>query len=302
MANSWLKLYHEMLNDPKMGTMTDHLYRRTIEIFLLAGQEGRNGLLPPLTQIAWALRTTVNDATLCLQEMAELGIVTKLPDGNMIVTNFAERQDTKLSDAERQQRRRDKAKTSRASLNSRHADDVTPVTQTVTQTVTQQSRTLSDGETEIVTLDKDKDKDKEEDKEEELINNAAKAAAREKAGRQKLTPDKSEFWLQAFGPESERAQAFSRASGIIPLSGEFGRWQKDLRQFSEAGISIQQMIRAVEKVRKDGKYPIKAPGTVLTEARNLEAAKQQQAKRSGGFDDYAAELNGIPRQSWDVEL
>ena len=290
-----------MLNDPKMGTMTDHLYRRTIEIFLLAGQEGRNGLLPPLTQIAWALRTTVNDATLCLQEMAELGIVTKLPDGNMIVTNFAERQDTKLSDAERQQRRRDKAKTSRASLNSRHADDVTPVTQTVTQTVTQQSRTLSDGETEIVTLDKDKDKDKEEDKEEELIN-AATAAAREKAGRQKLTPDKSEFWLQAFGPESERAQAFSRASGIIPLSGEFGRWQKDLRQFSEAGISIQQMIRAVEKVRKDGKYPIKAPGTVLTEARNLEAAKQQQAKRSGGFDDYAAELNGIPRQSWDVEL
>ena len=171
MANSWLKLYHEMLNDPKMGTMTDHLYRRTIEIFLLAGQEGRNGLLPPLTQIAWALRTTVNDATLCLQELAELGIITKLPDGTYIVTHFTERQDTNLSDAERQQRRRDKSKSSRELSDARHADDVTTVTQTDTQTVTQQSRTLSDGETEIVTLDKDKDKDIDKEEDKELINN-----------------------------------------------------------------------------------------------------------------------------------
>ena len=111
-----------MLNDPKMGTMSDHLYRRTIELFLLAGQEGRNGLLPPLTQIAWALRTTVNDATLCLQELQELGIVTKLPEGSMIVTHFAERQDTNLSDAERSQRRRDKIKASRELSDERHAE------------------------------------------------------------------------------------------------------------------------------------------------------------------------------------
>ena len=301
MANSWLKLYHEMLNDPKMGTMTDHLYRRTIELFLLAGQEGRNGLLPPLTQIAWALRTTVNDVTLCIQELCELGIITKLPEGSMIVTHFAERQDTNLSDAERSQRRRDKIKASRELSDERHADCVTTDTQNVTQNVTQQSRTLSDGETENDTLDKDKDTDKEKDKEEELINNAAKAAVREKTGRQKLTPDQKEYWLQGFGPEAERAEAFSRASGIIPISGEFGRWQKDLRAFTEAGISTDQMIRAVDKVRKEGKYPIKAPGTVFTEARNLAAAKNKPPEKRG-FDAYAAELNNIPRQEWDVEL
>ena len=61
------------------------------------------------------------------------------------------------------------------------------------------------------------------------------------------------------------------------------------------------MIRAVEKVRKDGKYPIKAPGTVFTEARNLAAAKPPAGK-TNSFDAYAAEMNGIPRQTWDVEL
>ena len=113
MANSWMKLYHEMLNDPKMGTMSDHLYRRTIELFLLAGQEDRGGALPPVTQIAWALRTTVNDATLCLQELAELGIVSRDADGEFMVTHFAERQSTNLSDAERSARYREKQSASR---------------------------------------------------------------------------------------------------------------------------------------------------------------------------------------------
>lgn len=298
MANSWLKLYHEMLNDPKMGTMSDHLYRRTIELFLLAGQEGRNGLLPPLTQIAWALRTTVNDATLCLQELQELGIVTKLPEGSMIVTHFAERQDTNLSDAERSQRRRDKIKASRELSDERHAERVTSDTQTDTQSDTTRTRELSDATTKNVTLDKDKDK--EEDKDKELINNAAKAAAREKPAKQKLTPDQQEFWSRAFGPEADRARAFSAASGIVPISGEFGRWQKDLRAFTEAGISTEQMIRAVEKVRRDGKYPIKAPGTVFTEARNITAANP--AGKS--FADIAAEYEqqAQPDPLWDIDL
>ena len=68
------------------------------------------------------------------------------------------------------------------------------------------------------------------------------------------------------------AQAFYRASGICPVGKEFGRWQNDLKNFEEAGISIDIMEAAVKKVRKDGKYPIKSPGTVFTEARNFAAA------------------------------
>ena len=302
MANSWLKLYHETLNDPKMGTMSDHLYRRTIEIFLLAGQENREGLLPPLTQIAWALRTTVNDVQLCLQELTELGIVTKIADGSWLVTHFSERQNKNLSDAERAAKHREKEKASRELSDARHEADVTPDTLTVTQTYDEPSRPESDGITKTVTVDTDTDKDTDIDTEEEaLLNNlniknnmtvkpphAAPAAAREKQTKPKLTPDQPEFWQRAFGPEADRAKAFSNASGIIPIGTEFGRWQKDLRAFTDAGITIVTMVEAVRKVRKDGKYPIKAPGTVLTEARNLVVSAPSVSKKT--TSDYLEEL------------
>ena len=33
----WIKLYHEILEDPKMGRLSDRQFRRVIELFLLAG-------------------------------------------------------------------------------------------------------------------------------------------------------------------------------------------------------------------------------------------------------------------------
>ena len=120
-------------------------------------------------------------------------------------------------------------------------------------------------------------------------HNAANAAAREKPAKPKLTPDRQEFWQHAFGPEAERAREFSEASGIVPIGTEFGRWQKDLRAFTEAGISIPQMVLAVQKIRKEGKYPIKAPGTVLTEARNLAAAKPATKTTADYLDELTWE-------------
>ena len=77
---------------------------------------------------------------------------------------------------------------------------------------------------------KNTEKEKEED-----INKATKVAV-----RPKLTPNQPDFWKRAFGPEAGRAQAFSEASGIVPIGTEFGRWQKDLRDFTEAGITIDR--------------------------------------------------------------
>jgi len=38
-GNYWIKLYIEILHDAKMGAMSDRLWRRTIEMFLLAGEK-----------------------------------------------------------------------------------------------------------------------------------------------------------------------------------------------------------------------------------------------------------------------
>ena len=52
----WIKLYHEILDDPKMGRLPHALFRRAIEFFLMAGEYGRDGGLPALADIAWRLR------------------------------------------------------------------------------------------------------------------------------------------------------------------------------------------------------------------------------------------------------
>lgn len=99
MKNNWLKLYHEILSDPKMGKMTDHLFRRTIELFLLAGQEGKDGMLPDIGSIAWSLRTTEDDIQNVISELIKLDMISESQtnektqsDMNYLIVNFEKRQ------------------------------------------------------------------------------------------------------------------------------------------------------------------------------------------------------------------
>lgn len=99
-ATYWIKLYYEVLDDPKMGRLPDHVYRRAIEMFLMAGNEGNGGYLPSVQDMAWRLHTTDEDITACLETLATVNIVTETPDG-WLVTHFSDRQDA-ASNAERQ--------------------------------------------------------------------------------------------------------------------------------------------------------------------------------------------------------
>jgi len=103
----WIKLYHEILDDAKMGRLPDRLWRRAIELFLMAGEEHDNGALPSLADIAWRLRLDDDALLEDLQALAEVNIVTQLEDGSWFVTNFADRQSA-MSNAERQKRYRDR--------------------------------------------------------------------------------------------------------------------------------------------------------------------------------------------------
>ena len=106
-SHYWLKLYHEILDDAKMGRLPDRLWRRTIELFLMAGEEHDGGHLPPLEDMAWRLRLNDDELRQDLEALAQIEIVTQLDNGMWFVTNFAERQSA-MSNAERQQRYRDR--------------------------------------------------------------------------------------------------------------------------------------------------------------------------------------------------
>ncbi len=91
MKRSWIKLYIEILDDPKMGRLPDQLWRRAIELFLIAGEFDCDGLLPPVDDIAWHLRISPEQLIETMQSLSKLEIVHETPEG-WVVSHFKDRQ------------------------------------------------------------------------------------------------------------------------------------------------------------------------------------------------------------------
>ena len=130
-SNYWIKLYHEILDDAKMGKLPDHLWRRTVELFLIAGDNHKDGMLPSLQQMAWRLRTSDELLQSELDELVRLDILS-IDDDVLTVTNFEKRQ-SPMDGAERMARFRAKKL-----KDDYHSDDV--VTDTVTNRHTEEKR------------------------------------------------------------------------------------------------------------------------------------------------------------------
>lgn len=108
----WIKLYHEILHDPKMGRMSDTLWRRTIELFLLAGEFDQDGVLPSIEEMSWTLRITEDECNETLHQLQRLQIVHCNDKGEWVVTKFLDRQsaanNTERSRQFRQRKQREK--------------------------------------------------------------------------------------------------------------------------------------------------------------------------------------------------
>lgn len=114
MASSkyWIKLYHDILDDPKMGTMSDRLWRRTIELFLVAGECAMGGHLPKTEELTYRLFRVDHDDQF-MEDLAALekkGIVTR-ENGVYRITKWEKRQGP-MSSTERTRRYREAAKKS----------------------------------------------------------------------------------------------------------------------------------------------------------------------------------------------
>ena len=100
----WIKLYHEILDDPKMGMMPEILFGRCMKLFLIAGDFERDGELPPVEHIAWRLRRSPEEIESDLIELQRLGIAMN-KEGVWSVKNWKKRQGP-MPEAERSRRRR----------------------------------------------------------------------------------------------------------------------------------------------------------------------------------------------------
>ena len=126
MKRYWIKLWLEIIDDPKMGRLPDWLWRRAIELFLLAGENGDDGLLQPVSDLAWRLRPATEDqVTESLQALSKVGVVHETPDG-WAVTNFGKRQEA-ISSTERvrqyRKRERNENETKRSNNETANVSD-----------------------------------------------------------------------------------------------------------------------------------------------------------------------------------
>lgn len=87
----WIKLYVEILDDPKMGRLSRSLRYRVIETLSLAGDYNQKGLLPPLEDMAWRLRENIEILESDLIELAKSRILDQR-NGQWYVVNFEKRQ------------------------------------------------------------------------------------------------------------------------------------------------------------------------------------------------------------------
>lgn len=112
--NYWIKLYHEILHDPKMGRLPDNVWRRCIELFLMAGELQEDGNLPKWQDICWHFRhISEEQLTKEFEHLQGVGIL-QLDGEQWIVAKFAARQ-AKISDAEKQKAYRERKREETAS-------------------------------------------------------------------------------------------------------------------------------------------------------------------------------------------
>ncbi len=120
----WIKLHHDMLDDPKVGRLSDGAFRLYINLSLLAGrQENRDGKLPELADIAWALRLDEEVVTKNWGELEKVGLVYR-NDEEQGVSGFKTTQDaTNSTDRSRQHRSRTNKKSGDESPAQQSGDD-----------------------------------------------------------------------------------------------------------------------------------------------------------------------------------
>ena len=84
----WFRVYDEAVNDPKVQRLQPHLFKAWFNILCLANKAG-NGVLPPVSDIAFALRMSDTDAQSAVEELILVGLIDIAPNKTLSPHNWA---------------------------------------------------------------------------------------------------------------------------------------------------------------------------------------------------------------------
>jgi hypothetical protein len=135
MSNPWLRLYVELLDDPKVQRLPGPLFKLWINLLCIAAR--CRGALPPVADLAFMLRTDGASLEVDLSALTEVGLLDQSPEG-LRPHNWERRQYRSDNSTDRVKRHRNKERNVSGNVSS-------PVSvkqdETVTVTPSEQSRT-----------------------------------------------------------------------------------------------------------------------------------------------------------------
>lgn len=104
----WFRMYGEMMDDPKIGTLSDSAFRTWVELLCCAckAEDEGNTQLTEET-LNWALRRNVTEP---FQQLFQRGLVTVNDAKEIVIAKWSDRQKKSDSSAPRVRRCREKAK------------------------------------------------------------------------------------------------------------------------------------------------------------------------------------------------
>ena len=74
----WFRMYVEIIDDPKMKTISDRSFRIFNYLLCLAAEAEQDGLIPlSKSDIVWRLRITEKDLTTCIKELSQANIINQ---------------------------------------------------------------------------------------------------------------------------------------------------------------------------------------------------------------------------------
>jgi hypothetical protein len=75
----WFRVYDELIDDPKVQCLAPELFRTLVNLWCIASRH--KGRLPPIAQVAFALRMTQQRAAAAIAELCAVGLVDDDADG-----------------------------------------------------------------------------------------------------------------------------------------------------------------------------------------------------------------------------
>ena len=312
----WVKMSTGLHKDRKMWKLSKDAQLVFFYLLSLAGAEDTNGVLPDFKDIGlelWFLKLSDKALDSILTELENSEIIQKNSDGRLVLKNFEKWQlsEKTKSEINRENYLKRKAKSSEIQsefrLNSDEIQTEKNLNSDLNSSEIQKkfrpdSEKIQKNSDEIQTLEIDIDIDKEIDIEKEKEKDITSANAEvqnepKKSEKKSLKPENHDFWKFA-KENADLGEAFYQTTGIFPVKKEFGRWVNDLRDLSEAGITIDDLPKAVEYMQSQN-ITIGAPGSILKIARWLKTNPQAETHKES-WTERAMRIESEMQNSGDL--